>query len=288
MKMNRCLWLKALLIPVCSLTVASRVAAQDEASSTTESRSMNIMVAGDSAGGAPLMFSTMSSSVDGGAPTFTTFSIDPSSAVGMPFGFPGMPAPDPMDLIRDMDIQKEIELDTTQLDNFNRLQKDVQETMNEYTKELQGGRFDREKLKELGTKMKKVNDETKEKIREMLLPHQLDRLNQISVQRHMQYSGTAGALASKQLAEQLGISEEQIERLKKKSEEANKELTEKMEQLKNEAREKVLAELTKEQREKLEALIGKKYTPAPVEPTKTAPTIRRSIRGGGASPESGY
>jgi Spy/CpxP family protein refolding chaperone len=103
--------------------------------------------------------------------------------------------------------------------------------------------------------MDEMNAELEGKLKEVLLPHQFDRLKQIDVQSRIQQRG-ASALSSGDLAEALSLTAEQKEKLEKRAEEVREELQEKIRQLQTEARDKMLDVLTPEQRAKLDELMG--------------------------------
>jgi hypothetical protein len=104
-----------------------------------------------------------------------------------------------------------------------------------------------------------VNKRQADRLASILLPHQLDRLKQISFQRNEQNRGISSMLLSKEIAEELGIDEEQQEKLKQRAEELKKEFDEKVAALKSDMRKELLQELTPEQRQKIDQMTGDKY-----------------------------
>jgi hypothetical protein len=240
-----------------SLPAIAQEENSDAEPSTVENAAMNIVVASDDeSGGPPVVISAMSSSVNGAPAVFSVGGPGASLlSLGEDFG-----PMDPLGMIHNPDVQKEIELDAEQLDAFKEANAEFQKKMQAQTLDLRNGKIDREKMKAMSASIKALQDEQTSRIKKILVPHQLERLEQISTQQYMDSAGTAAALANKKLAEQLGLSKEQLERIKQRSEEVSKELTEKIEQLKQEGREKILSELTSEQREKITQLTGKKYT----------------------------
>lgn len=97
---------------------------------------------------------------------------------------------------------------------------------------------------------------TDEKVNEILLPHQRKRFDQLRLQTQMRNSGT-GALENEKLIEQLGITDEQREELKKKRTEVEEKLRVKLEQLRKEAQDEMLSVLTPAQRDTLKELVGR-------------------------------
>jgi hypothetical protein len=254
------------------LLAANSMAQDDEPSLMQENKRVMVMAADNGSGAAPLFIT--SSSVDGMP---ATFSFAGPGLAGNQLSIPMIDfgPMDPLGLIHNPDIQKEIELDKQQIDDYKKLQSEFQKQVESFTTDLQDGQMDRERMREFGASMKKLRDDQTARVKEMLLPHQFERLQQISTQQYLESAGTANALASKALMEQLGLTEEQIERLKKRSEEVSKELKEKIEAAQAEAKEKILSELTSEQREKLTAMTGKKYTFPKPDLSKFAPRMRQ-------------
>lgn len=94
---------------------------------------------------------------------------------------------------------------------------------------------------------------------EVLLPHQRERLHQISMQMKMTHRGAVQILSGKELADLLGLTEEQKQRLKKRSEEIKAEMEAEIAKIKNKARKKLLNELNADQRKQLEKMLGDDY-----------------------------
>ena len=103
---------------------------------------------------------------------------------------------------------------------------------------------------------KQLMDETRQRLNDILLPHQADRLRQVKTQLQMRSRG-AGALASGELAETLGLTEKQRNELAEKQREAEKQLREKIDEIRKQLVKDVIQDvLTAEQRDKLTKLIG--------------------------------
>jgi len=116
-----------------------------------------------------------------------------------------------------------------------------------------------QRMAEVREKMEKQRTEMEGKVKEILLPHQIKRLEQIQVQTRMRWAGTSGALGSEELAEKLGITEEQREKLQAKQEEVQKKLAEKIAKARQEAQDEILSVLTPEQVKKIKDLIGEPF-----------------------------
>ena len=170
-------------------------------------------------------------------------------------------ADNPQRLLRSEAVQKELEMTDEQI---------------ELIKELGEGRgrgqgVDREALRaemeglsdeERAAKIKEMRDsrskEQKEKLNEILLPHQMDRLSQLSVQASAQNG--ARSLLGGPLAEKLNITDEQKEQLRETAEELQKKFDEEVAKLRAEMQAKLVETLTSEQQAELKEITGEKFT----------------------------
>ncbi len=252
---------------------------QDEVRTGGESIEMTV-IGGDELGGAPMIFSTVES-FDG--ETTSGMRIMSGGAGGMTFlsGMGGdfvMPAPDPWSMLNNPSVQKDLELVGDQLASVQELQSKFAQEMKEQIGDISKGGLSKDRLQELPALMEKIRAEQREKMEGMLLPHQVARLQQVALQTHLKQAGTAGALASEKVAEALGISKEQIERLKARSKEINEQLAKDTEALKEKAKEELLQELTPDQRNKLKEMTGDKYEPQTKDWQDSLKTMRRPRR----------
>lgn len=228
-------------------------------SETIESSSIGIAISSED-GSQPMVFSAMGSSIDGG-PMVMTFGSPMDAMLEMPMalsaGLPGIQSA--LGLLNNSDIQKEIEMAGDQLKEFKEMQESLRKAISERMADVGKGNLDPQRFKEVGEIVREMTEQQQARLEKMLLPHQLDRLKQIAMQRYLNQSGEANALTNKHLAEELGISSEQQERLKKRSDEIKEELQAKIEELKEQAREKLLQELTPQQRQQFKEMIGNRY-----------------------------
>jgi len=165
-------------------------------------------------------------------------------------GFGGRPE----DLLRRDDVRKELELVDDQIKQLDELS----------ARQREGGRdlfsgFQDLSREERGEKMREIlaerAAETQKELDNILLPNQAERLAQLSVQFSMR-GGASRALSGNQVAEELGITDEQKENIRKKSEELQKELNEKIAELRKEMQDEVMQELTAKQRAQWEEMVG--------------------------------
>ncbi|MFN0020526.1 MAG: hypothetical protein ACKVP0_19890 [Pirellulaceae bacterium] len=165
-------------------------------------------------------------------------------------------------LLADENVRKDLGITDDQVKKMEAFQAKVREEMGQV---FQGLRdlSDEERTAKFAEIQKKMTDMTSAAEKEILLPKQVDRLKQIGYQSRLNRGGTADALASDDIAKELGITEAQKEALKKASEEATAEMNEKMTKLRDEARQKILSVLTAEQQAKIKKLTGEPITFAP-------------------------
>jgi hypothetical protein len=250
-----------LLTMVCSLgTINTGIAQEEElGAELSTSQQVEMTVIGSSDIGGPMIFSTSESFGGGGATMRMGFSDGPVGMFGG--GDFEMPAPDSFSMLSNPSVQKDLELVGDQLKQVQDLQAEFGNQMKDQIGALTAGGFSPEQMKAIPALIAKIKEKQKDQLKSLLLPHQIERLEQVALQTHMKQAGTAGALASDQVADALGITKEQIEKLKARSKEINEKLQEDIESLKDEAQQELLGELTMDQREKLKELTGDKYEP---------------------------
>lgn len=168
-----------------------------------------------------------------------------------------------MALLEDENIRKELEIVDSQEEKIKALRDKIREEMRSM---FQGGRGgsdeDREqRFAQIRTKMEGFQKE----LDEVLLPQQRDRLKQIALQARLRFQSTSQALASDDLAKELGVTDEQKEKLKSASETIEKEMQKEMEKVREKYRDKLLENLTPEQQAKFKAMFGKpaEFSPRP-------------------------
>lgn len=102
----------------------------------------------------------------------------------------------------------------------------------------------------------RLKEESQRRVAEILLPHQVERLKQMRVQLQMRNRGV-NALAGGELANSLGLTDEQKKRLAEKQREAELELRRKVDELRKQLVKDIVQDvLTPEQRESLAKLVG--------------------------------
>lgn len=180
-------------------------------------------------------------------------------------GFGGLMGNSSISLLGDSKVAKELELDEGQAEALNELRGDMRdvfrETFGGMRERFREPDVDREAVMEeiresLSENMKPVD----EKLKEVLLPHQMSRLSELTFQMQAKRGGTKGLLENDKVKAELGITDEQIEQVKVKAEEVKKKLEEKILQAKKEAEDEILSVLTSEQQAKIKKMMGESFT----------------------------
>ena len=167
-----------------------------------------------------------------------------------------------INLLQSDKVREDLELVDDQVNELQSLRDQIYQEMRESWSGMRGLSREerREKFAEIRSDMEARRGEIEEQIKDVLLPHQQKRLEQLSMQSQArQKGGTIEFAASDQLAEKLNLTDEQKEKLKKAAEAAKKELEEKIKKLREKAEQKVLAVLTSEQREQYKDLMGDSF-----------------------------
>ncbi len=166
-------------------------------------------------------------------------------------------------LLANEKVQKELELVDDQIEVIQSLQQEQRASMQEMFSGMRD-RFrdmdpsERESVMgEIREEMQKSNKEFEGKAYEELLPHQVDRLKQLIFQAQSRRGGgIAGGQMSESLVEELGITDDQLEKMKEMAEKVREDLAKKMAKLRSQAEEEILSVLDPAQREKYKSLVG--------------------------------
>ena len=200
-----------------------------------------------------------------------SFSTAPGAMVrlGTPSGNSGM-----MNLLQNKSIREEIELVD---DQYKKMQDFYKSRQASIMKEVQalikpaagGGKKSNESVQLRGKKIKEMIDkqqkEAEDKLKDLLLPHQLKRLEQVSHQVRMKNSGTLNSLTRGKLKEELDLSDDDVKNLKDKSKSIQKKLEEDIAKLRAKAKKDLLKELSPKQQRKLEEILGDKFEYKPTD-----------------------
>lgn len=162
-------------------------------------------------------------------------------------------------LLQNEDVRKEIDFLPEQQEKVEALQRAQREEMRNQFQGFRDLSEDerRERFQNLRTEMEERNKKLDADLKEILLPQQYTRLNQIALQQRIQRAGTVNALTSEELG--LNVTDEQKAKLEELSKEAEKELQDKIAKARAEAVEKILGGLTPEQRSKAKEKLGAEF-----------------------------
>ncbi|MBN1854998.1 MAG: hypothetical protein JW829_19850 [Pirellulales bacterium] len=156
-----------------------------------------------------------------------------------------------MMLLMNEEVRKEIGLLDDQVEKLREMQEGLRDEAREAFSGFQDLNED-----ERNARMKEWQTKTQERVKEILIPNQWQRLQQISLQVQMQRAGGGEANA---IGDALGLSDDEKEKLQAKAQEISQELQQKIDQLREQAREDLIGSLTPEQQAKLKELTGKKF-----------------------------
>lgn len=190
------------------------------------------------------------------------FASSPALAQRGGFGGPVGGAFGQIGLLDNEEVRKELEIVDEQVDKLTALRDKMREDMRAQFSGLRDLSEDerRAKFEEMRGKMEESAKTMQKQVDDILLPQQRERLAQISLQQRLQRSGTVDGLTSGELAEQLGITEEQKAAMQEAAKAAEKDLQAAIAKARAEARDKILSTLTPEQKEKIKKMIGSEFT----------------------------
>jgi Spy/CpxP family protein refolding chaperone len=168
----------------------------------------------------------------------------------------------------DEDVLKELEVVEEQRERLRQLRDEVQNRRQEFGKTVRDLPSDK-RIDFIREFSDLLNANIDGKIKEILLPHQMKRFDQLRMQTQVRNGGVR-ALENKQIADLLKITDQQREELRRKREEVEENLRKKIEQLRAEAQQEMLSVLTPAQRSQLKDVLGKDYEFKPMPVSKPA------------------
>ncbi|MEM7782467.1 MAG: hypothetical protein AAF623_03875 [Planctomycetota bacterium] len=154
----------------------------------------------------------------------------------------------PLDLLRNENVQKELELVDEQVEKIMEIADEMNQEQRDYFMGIRDRMRDldeserREMFDQLREEVTEMRSKYSELAEEELLPLQVERLKQLTMQaENRRGGGPENGQMSDSLAEELGLSEEQIEKLKSEAEKVQPELAKKIAKLRSQATEQILA-----------------------------------------------
>ncbi len=183
-------------------------------------------------------------------------------------------ADDSMSLLNMEQIQQELELIEPQIEQFRKLQVETQKRQGDLMRRMaKDGVRQPDVMAAIQDELREMRAQARTEAEKLLLPHQVERLQQVARQVRLQRRGTANGLIGSDLADELGLTDEQKEKLKERAKEIEAELQQEILRLRKKAEEKILGELTPAQQAKLEQLLGKQIDVRPASrPNVSLPT----------------
>jgi Spy/CpxP family protein refolding chaperone len=162
-------------------------------------------------------------------------------------------------LLADSRVQEELELVDEQIRELEQIQQEVMQTMRDMFSEMQDQGGGRDAFRNVREKIQERMKPFESRFKEVLLPHQMDRLKQLSYQSAGRGQGAGGALSNEALLDELEVTEEQREELQKAMEEARDKIQKELVKLQRDAEENILKVLDAEQRKKYRELVGESF-----------------------------
>ena len=246
MSVGRYATIAALLLCISGRTVWAQ---DEEEVPPPPVKSSAIIVAGSSDGGAM----TFEMATPLGVQSFATGGAVLSSPLMMGAGV----STNSVGWLDDDDILNELDIVEDQRARLREIREQEMKKRQDFFNTIRGMEPNKigEFVREFGTMLKADIDQ---QVADVLLPHQVKRLDQLRLQTSMRGMG-ARALETESLVKALGITDEQKQQLREKEREVREDLQKKLEQLRKEAQEEVLTVLTDAQRKKLSEMLGEDY-----------------------------
>jgi Spy/CpxP family protein refolding chaperone len=172
-------------------------------------------------------------------------------AFGGGFGFGGL-----SDVLRREDARKELELLDDQVAQLEKLNEGRREKMRDLFSGMRDIPQDQrgEKMREL---FQKAQQDLEADIGKILLPHQMKRAKQLAAQLRLR--GGVRSVLGDQMAQDLGLTEDQKEKLRTKSEQLEEQLRKKYAELRSQAQNELLQLLTPAQQAKWKEMVGEPF-----------------------------
>lgn len=197
-----------------------------------------------------------------GDPQVSGVGMPPSQDDGPVLGFsiPSMPA-NPMQSLHDPSVLKDLEIVDEQRVNLRAIQVKFDTRFQTLVNKAMNAAFDPTNQAPLKKEFSDFQRERTMALSAVLLPHQLERLQQIRQQNSIaSLGGVAAAICRGGLAEELAVTDKQKEKLQDIQIELRKEIDVKIRECREAAKRKALAALTVGQREQLKTMVGEEFS----------------------------
>lgn len=157
-------------------------------------------------------------------------------------------------MLSSSDIRSELEMVDDQYQELQDLNAEIQKRAAEQIRGLDFS--DREKLI---ADIRAIRKNAVEDLNGVLLPHQLERLQQLRMQSQLKRRSLVDLITSDPLKSKLEISDDQSSDLRTREKEIEEELQREIERLREQAREKLLSTLRPTQKEAVEKMLGDQF-----------------------------
>jgi len=157
------------------------------------------------------------------------------------------------------DVRKELELVDEQIAGLQKLGEGLRGRMGEMFSGIRDIEDREERMTKMREIMGKAQAETEKEVGEILLPHQMKRAKQLVFQQRLRGGAGRALTGGGSLAEELGITETQQEKLRATNEKLEAELRQKIAELRNKAQDELLKVLTTKQQAQFKELVGEPF-----------------------------
>lgn len=154
-------------------------------------------------------------------------------------------------LLNSKAVRGELEMVDSQLEEMKTVSQELPNSVAEKIRDL---KF--RSLEETATQLREIHSFSTAELESVFLPHQQERFRQVQIQLQLKRQDVIGILTSEPVASELKVTDEQIDKIRESAKEINQELAKKIEELRAQARNKLLSNLDQAQRDKLDDLIG--------------------------------
>lgn len=154
-------------------------------------------------------------------------------------------------LLSDKAIRGEIEMIDSQYDQLQNLNTDIQKRMAQQIRGLDFSNTD-----SLVDRIRQLRDQAQTDLNSLLLPHQLERLQEIRMQSLLRRRSLVDVLTNDPIKSKVKITDEQSDELREAEKEIAAELRQKIAKLQEEAREQLLSRLKPAQKQEVKKMIG--------------------------------
>lgn len=157
-------------------------------------------------------------------------------------------------LLSDSEIRGDLEMLDDQYEQLKELNTAIQQRAADQVRQLDFS--DRENL---ASQIRSIRDRAASDLNGVLLPHQIERLQQIGMQAQLRRRSLVEILTSDPVKTKFKISDDQSSELKTREKEIEEELQREIAKLRERAREKLLATLRPTQKEAVEKMLGDSF-----------------------------